>query len=542
MQVESVDDRRSAAPLDEALRRSETLRLLAAKPRLTMREADEAATELGIKRAYLYRLLAAFRMRPRTSTLLPKARGRKAGTYLVSPKIELIIEKSIESFYLQRIKPPFSALVRQIQTDCHQADLKPPDRKTIRLRLSALDERKVMAARWGAKTARERYDRVNHAPDTEQALQRVQVDHTPVDLIVVDEINRKPLGRPWLSLVIDNASRMVCGFLLSMIPPSSISVALALTHSVVPKDLWQADRELSFEWPVCGLPELVFMDNAKEFHAEALRSAAQEYGIDLEFRPLGRPHFGGHIERLVGTMMGAVHLIPGTTFSNIAERGDYSSAKNAVMTLPELERWFALQVHVYHSTIHSSLKITPLAAWKQAVAARETPIRRISESNQHTFFLDLLPGERRKIRRDGIRLFNIHYWHNVLSPLAGRIGAPVLVKYDPRDLSTIYYQDEQGSYWPIPYRNLGAPPISLWEHRAAESALRARGRHSFNEKDIFSAVLQQREIVGAARDKTRKLPSPGLKKHTAVPSQPVAADDDLEHAQLTGFKVEEWPE
>jgi len=327
-----------------------------------------------------------------------------------------------------------------------------------------------------------------------------------------------------------------------MIPPSSISVALALTHSVVPKDLWQADRELSFEWPVCGLPELVFMDNAKEFHAEALRSAAQEYGIDLEFRPLGRPHFGGHIERLVGTMMGAVHLIPGTTFSNIAERGDYSSAKNAVMTLPELERWFALQVHVYHSTIHSSLKITPLAAWKQAVAARETPIRRISESNQHTFFLDLLPGERRKIRRDGIRLFNIHYWHNVLSPLAGRIGAPVLVKYDPRDLSTIYYQDEQGSYWPIPYRNLGAPPISLWEHRAAESALRAHGRHSFNEKDIFSAVLQQREIVGAARDKTRKLPSPGLKKHTAVPSQPVAAEDDLEHAQLTGFKVEEWPE
>jgi putative transposase len=399
-----------------------------------------------------------------------------------------------------------------------------------------------MAARWGAKTARERYDHVNHAPATEQALQRVQVDHTPVDLIVVDEINRKPLGRPWLSLVIDNASRMVCGFLLSMIPPSSISVALALAHSVARKDLWLADRELSFEWPVCGLPDLVFMDNAKEFHAEALRSAAQEYGIDLEFRPLGRPHFGGHIERLVGTMMGAVHLIPGTTFSNIAERGDYSSANNAVMTLPELERWFALQVHVYHSTIHSSLKITPLAAWKQAVAARETPIRQISESNQHTFFLDLLPGERRKIRRDGIRLFNIHYWHNVLSPLAGRIGAPVLVKYDPRDLSTIYYQDEQGSYWPIPYRNLGAPPISLWEHRAAESALRARGRHSFNEKDIFSAVLQQREIVGAARDKTRKLPSPGLKKHTAVPSQPVAADDDLEHAQLTGFKVEEWPE
>jgi len=193
------------------------------------------------------------------------------------------------------------------------------------------------------------------------------------------------------------------------------------------------------------------------------------------------------------------------------------------------------------STIHSSLKMTPLTAWKQAVAARETPIRQMSDADQHTFFLDLLPGERRRIRRDGIRLFNIHYWHNVLSPLAGRISTPALVKYDPRDLSTIYYHDERGNYWPIPYRKLGAPPISLWEHRAAESALRAQGRHSFNEKDLFSAVLQQRDIVGAACDKTHKMARPGPKKH-AAPSPPVADEDDLAHAQITGFKVEEWEE
>jgi Mu transposase, C-terminal len=91
------------------------------------------------------------------------------------------------------------------------------------------------------------------------------------------------------------------------------------------------------------------------------------------------------------------------------------------------------------------------------VAARHTPIRQMP--NQHTFFLDLLPGERRKIRRDGIRLFNIHYWDNVLSPLAGRISAPVLVKFDPRDLSTLHYQDEQGNYWAVPCRDLGAPPF-----------------------------------------------------------------------------------
>jgi hypothetical protein len=34
----------------------------------------------------------------------------------------------------------------------------------------------------------------------------------------------------------------------------------------------------------------------------------------------GRPHFGGHIERLIGTVMGAVHLLPGTTFANVTKK------------------------------------------------------------------------------------------------------------------------------------------------------------------------------------------------------------------------------
>ncbi len=101
---------------------------------------------------------------------------------------------------------------------------------------------------------------------------------------------------------------------------------MALAHCVVPKDLWPADREPGFQWPLSGFPDLVYMDNAKEIQTEALRNAAEEYGIDLDYRPPGRPHFGGHIERLIGTMMGAVHLIPGATFSSIAEREGHDSA------------------------------------------------------------------------------------------------------------------------------------------------------------------------------------------------------------------------
>jgi putative transposase len=41
---------------------------------------------------------------------------------------------------------------------------------------------------------------------------------------------------------------------------------------------------------------------------------------------------------LIGTQMGAVHLLPGTTFSDPGNLGDYPSSQAAVMTLRELER------------------------------------------------------------------------------------------------------------------------------------------------------------------------------------------------------------
>jgi putative transposase len=91
---------------------------------------------------------------------------------------------------------------------------------------------------------------------------------------------------------------------------------------------------------------------------------------------VGRPHFGGHIERLIGTMMGVVHLLPGTTFSSVDQKGAYESEKRALLTLPELERWLALQIAgVYHLSIYSALGKTPMAAWQAGIGRTKAPLR-----------------------------------------------------------------------------------------------------------------------------------------------------------------------
>jgi hypothetical protein len=139
-------------------------------------------------------------------------------------------------------------------------------------------------------------------------------------------------------------------------------------------------------------------------------------------------------------MMGAVHLLPGTTFSSVGEKGSYASEEHASLTLHELERWLALQIAgVYHLSIHSALGMTPLAAWRADAEKTKSPPR--DPLDETEFFLSFLPAVPRQVRKDGIHLYNIRYWDNVLSPWAGRLKEPLWVKYDPRNLSRIYFSN-----------------------------------------------------------------------------------------------------
>ena len=197
-------------------------------------------------------------------------------------------------------------------------------------------------------------------------LQVVQIDHTRVDLIVVDERSRAAIGRPWITLAVDILTRMVTGFYLSLDPPSRVSIGLCLLHAVYDKTSRLLERGIEAAWPVAGLPETLHADNGPDFRSHAFVRACRDEGIQVVWRVANQPHYGGHIERLIGTQMGAVHLLPGTTFSNPGERGDYQSEKSARMTLRELERWIGWEIagH-YHQRIHAGLHRPPIAVWRE---------------------------------------------------------------------------------------------------------------------------------------------------------------------------------
>jgi putative transposase len=74
-------------------------------------------------------------------------------------------------------------------------------------------------------------------------------------LILVDDINRQPIGRPWITIIFDVASRAVLGFHATLEAPSATSVAMALSMACLPKSKWLNALEIEADWPMYGIPE-----------------------------------------------------------------------------------------------------------------------------------------------------------------------------------------------------------------------------------------------------------------------------------------------
>lgn len=199
-----------------------------------------------------------------------------------------------------------------ISVSARALHLRAPARSTVARRLAALKRDVDNFAPETARALKAKRLPVHGRLETTGALSVVQIDHTLVDVMIVDPFERRPIGRPWLTLALDVHTRMVLGMLLSLEAPSSLSAALVLDHAVFPKQTWA--EQLGIEpdgWSGFGLPARLHLDNGVEFKAQALVRGCELYGMGLDYRPIATPRFGGAIERMIGTVMGKVKLRPG---------------------------------------------------------------------------------------------------------------------------------------------------------------------------------------------------------------------------------------
>ena len=478
-------------------------RLLSPRPGNPKARSDQisaAAAELSVSRATVYRLLARYRALEVTSALLPSPLGRPRGARSLDQRREAIIADAITNFYLKPERPRLSDLIERIGLRCHQEGLAAPAWRTVNARVRSIDA-ELHARKREDRMALARTQAVPGELTASHPLDIVQIDHTQIDVMVVDAASRQSMTRPWLTLAIDVHTRMVVGAYLSLDEPSVISVGICLLNAVFEKAAFLASKDLDLAWPAMGLPNTIHVDNGPDFRSKAFIRGCQEHGMHVTWRPPGTPRYGGHIERLMGTQMGAVHVLAGSTGSSVADRQGRDVQSAAALTLRELERWLLLEIlGKYHQKVHAALSRPPIAVWRELMAS--VPLR--LPPDRLRFWVSFLPEAQRLLRRDGIHLFGIRYWASALSQDVGRIEQKLVVRYDPRDLSHVFVRRANGHFVEARYRNLAHPPISLWERNAAVRRLNAQGRREVDENMIFAAVLEQRTIEDDARRQTAR--------------------------------------
>lgn len=420
------------------------------------------AARWQVSRATVWRRIRGHQKAGNLSGLLPRRPGRKPGLAIIGAEVDNVIREAARHWWRKTENATIAEIEPTVVKGCVSAGLLPPSRATIARRLRQLRQDPENFVGEVRKTLRERRRLMRSSYTIERPLDVVQIDHTVADVFIVDPVTRRCIGRPTLTLAIDVATRCVLGHCLSLEAPSALLVALCLEQSVFPKQDWLAALGLAIQYPMCGLPKALHCDNGAEFHGAAFRRGCDLNNIDTIYRPPGTPRFGGHIERLIGTFMRRVRLLPGNSYSAILGRRLRDAESDACLTLRDLELYLAQEIVRYHQRSHRGLGMSPRRAWELGWsrvppgAAPKMPADRLN------FRIGFLPVRRRVVGREGIELFGLKYADGNLAPHVAS-GAQRVVRFDPRDLSRIYLEVGAAEHLCVPLRDQRLPPFSLWE-------------------------------------------------------------------------------
>lgn len=473
---------------------------------------SQAMNRLRVSKSYFYRLVKSFSEELGPLSLVIRRRGRKTGINRLVEPIEDIIINAIRKVYKTRAAS-YSKVWVEVDVACEELGLASPCKDTVARRVRAvLSEKNRDKIKLGADAAAQKYSARPGKKQIARPLEWVQMDHTLVDIILLADDRVNVIGRPWLTIVIDIKTRVILGYYLSLHVPSAVSVACALSQSVLPKVDFVKSVGLEVkDYPFYGKPEVLHMDNAAEFSSAKFKAGCNIFGISPEYRPIGKKHYGGHVERLIGTFMTTkVHFLPGTTMSNAVARKNLDSEHRSTMTFSDFFRWFAREVVIYHSTVHSELKTTPRQAWLDYFAPNGgTPYPpKISDQQQLKLFF--MPEETRDIGPDGISLHGQKYWDPLLAPFVGTKDA--ILKFDPFKSDEVWVK-LNGQFCPVRLSDLTLEVPNYEEYRAGKinrqpiraGAIKdASGRKAYREKQLIeqeSEALTKKERRRLAAEK-----------------------------------------
>lgn len=363
----------------------------------------------------------------------------------------------IERLALTKPRPSLATLHRLAVTDAQRRNVPAPSYSTVRDIVHALDPALLTLALDGPTSYRDRYELILRRR-AERPNQIWQADHTELDILILGTDGTP--DRPWLTAVMDDYSRAICGYTVFTGAPSALNTALALRQAI-----W---RKTDPAWAMCGIPDILHVGHGSDFTSHHLERTAIDLHICLIHSTVGRPQGRGKVERFFGTINTELlatlpgHLGPGTR------------KPQPVLDLPGLDRVIGAFIATYNDRTHRELGISPRDAW---VADGWLP--RMPDSLEDLDGLLLTVPKNRVVQRDGIHFQGQRYLAPTLAPF---VGHTITIRYDPRDISEIRVYDRDTFICVAVDEAHPNLRLSLRDIEAARRARRRELRRTINDR------------------------------------------------------------
>lgn len=368
--------------------------------------------------------------------LVPKTKARGNHSARLTEEQERILSDIIDTHWRTTNACNYKSCHRHLMVACDEAGIPAPSYPTLIARIKHAETDRDLRTRHGKRMAYQMggfVDALYHDTPVHgsRPFQYVHIDHTQLDIELIDSRTGKPLGKPWLSIAIDAWSRRIVAIYLSFDAPSYQSTMMVI------RDMVRRHGRL---------PEFLVLDNGADFRSTALDSFLSVMNVHPRFRPSGNPRHGAVMERIFGRVNTEyVHNLSGNTKATKNVRmvsGKHLPKNFAEWTLESmyygLEHW---AFEYYEQEVHPALDCTPREAFMRGLQACGSRPQRQILFNRDFLIATCPPVDRAGVRRidkqRGVKVNELLYWApEFRDPRIA--GQSVPVRHDPWDAASVY--------------------------------------------------------------------------------------------------------
>ena len=461
---------------------------------------------------------------------------------------EQLIDTAIVRHYLQRNGASVAETVRQLKTEVEAknrlegANIEVPSKSSVARRIKEIPQFVRDYKRLGPEYARNRW-RYSLGGDTStRVLERVEIDHTWLDLWVLDPKTGVPIGRPWITVVIDRFSGYILGFHISFYGPSVGTVAAAMRNAILPKDeILSAITEHNLNWTAMGSGEMYVVDNGLEFHAKAFLRLVWHLRADLVFNAVRQPWLKASIERC---MMEVCRTLParGKVYAPRKNIKPQDPREGAAILFDDLcvglLIWAADR---FPKSIHPKQLVRAQDLWEEGRLASPLPMFPLTLS---TFDIVGGVGTQRTIDGDGVFFHYLRYNSRELQEYRRSHGERFRteIRFNPDDLAVVHVLLPNAKSWlPVelqrPGQEYGAG-LSLIQHEIIRAEAGKKLTKANAEHELDQAQKRLNDFWGEAISRGVKIRRDGnLIRLQGLTSAKVFAERAAAQSQTAGLPV-----